>query len=98
MTNYNTIMVDVQERLSQLEERVKTIETRNSRVEKDKAWELSTFRKLLVAVLTYLTMVVVFYSLNSSEPWQNALIPTLGFLLSTFSFDMVRQIWMDKNH
>ena len=43
--------------LFDLEKRVSAIESRNQRVERDKQWETSLFRKITIAILTYLTII-----------------------------------------
>lgn len=47
-------------------DRVKTeiasIKERNIKVETDKAWEISWFRKLSIAVLTYIVVLLFFVS------------------------------------
>lgn len=75
------------------EKEIKKIQERNRRVELDKAWETSKTRKISVAVLTYFVMVLVMYSLNLDSPFIGAIIPTLGFTLSTFSLDFIKEIW-----
>ena len=49
------------------EKEIKKIQERNKRVELDKAWETSKTRKISIAILTYLVMVLVMYSLNMSN-------------------------------
>ena len=44
-----------------LEERVKSIEERNKRVEKDKAWETSIIRKVCICILTYVVVIIYSY-------------------------------------
>lgn len=80
----------------QLEKRIKAIEQRNTRVETDKAWETSVLRKVLIAILTYITITIFFYSINTPQPLVNAIVPTLGFLLSTLSMSLFRKVW-EKN-
>ena len=75
------------------EKEIKTIQDRNKRVELDKAWETSKTRKISIAILSYLVMVLVMYSLNMSNPFIGAIIPTLGFTLSTFSLDFIKEFW-----
>ena len=75
------------------EKEIKKIQERNKRVELDKAWETSKTRKISIAVLTYLVMVLVMYSLNMDNPFIGAIIPTLGFTLSTFSLDFIKAFW-----
>jgi len=75
------------------EKEIKKIQERNKKVELDKAWETSKTRKVSIAVLTYFVMVLVMYSLNMGSPFVGAIIPTLGFTLSTFSLDFIKAFW-----
>lgn len=74
-----------------LEQRIAEIELRNKRVELDKARETSTLRMLLVAWLTYLCIVLFFWVADLPQPRINALVPALGFLLSTLSLPYVKR-------
>ncbi len=78
------------------ESEIKSIKERNKRVELDKKWETSLERKLLVAALTYIVMALIFNSAQVPSPFFNALIPTLGFLLSTLALDFAKQQWVKK--
>ena len=42
--------------LKDLEKRIKKIESRNRKVESDKAWELSYTRRALIVIFTYLAI------------------------------------------
>ena len=75
------------------EKEIKKIQERNKKVELDKAWETSKTRKMSIAILTYFVMVLVMYSLNMGSPFIGAIIPTLGFTLSTFSLDFIKEFW-----
>lgn len=78
----------------ELKEEIAKIKERNKRVEKDKAWETSLTRKIVIAILTYI--VVVIYSIlikNVSNVYLTSLIPVIGFLLSTLSLNLIRKIW-----
>lgn len=75
------------------EKEIKKIQERNKRVELDKAWETSKTRKISIAILTYFVMVLVMYSLGMDSPFVGAIIPTLGFTLSTFSLDFIKAFW-----
>ena len=75
------------------EKEIIKIQQRNKKVELDKAWETSKTRKVSIAVLTYFVMVLVMYSLKMSSPFIGAIIPTLGFTLSTFSLDFIKEYW-----
>jgi hypothetical protein len=82
--------------LAQLALRVSSIEERNRRVELEKAWELSLTRKVSILALTYLVMILVFWSLGNTEYALNAIVPTLGFFLSTISLPKAK-VWWQKS-
>jgi hypothetical protein len=82
--------------LEELDRRITAIEQRNRRVEADKAWETSIYRKISLILLTYFVMCVVFWSLGSQPYWKNAIVPTLGFYLSTLSLSMIKSWYQRK--
>ena len=77
-----------------LETEISLIKERNRKVELDKAWETSLTRRLIIAVLTYLVIVVFFYSANLPKPFINSIVPTVGFVLSTMSLPWFKKMWM----
>lgn len=77
-----------------IEERLNKIEERNKRVELDKAWETSFVRILFVSVITYIAAIFVLYSIGVSRPYLSALIPVLGFILSTQSIPIIKKYWI----
>lgn len=77
-----------------LEERIKKIEERNSGVEKDKAWETSWTRKVLIAVFTYAAIALYLKFIVGIDPWVNAIVPTIGFLLSTLTLQYFKVFWV----
>jgi len=64
--------------MSNLEQEIAEIKERNRRVEADKAWETSWSRKDLVAALTYLVVVSVFWVAELPRPFVNAIIPSVA--------------------
>lgn len=82
----------------ELEERVIEITERNKRVELDKKWETSKTRKVCIAVLTYI-VVIIYTAITSktSNIFLSSLVPVMGFLLSTLSLKWVRKVWEKKN-
>lgn len=82
--------------LGELEQRVASIETRNKKVELDKAWETSLARKLFVAGLTYLTLGIFMQAIDVTKPWLNAVIPSIAFLLSTLTMPLLKD-WYVKH-
>lgn len=79
-----------------LEDRVTTLETRNKRVESDKAWETSWTRRIAIMALTYLTVVAYLHFVIKTEPWLNALVPVTGFLLSTLTVGYLKKSWVKR--
>ncbi|MEW6528447.1 MAG: hypothetical protein AB1391_01015 [Candidatus Micrarchaeota archaeon] len=77
-----------------IEQRVTEIEKRNTRVEVDKAWETSFTRKVLIAILTYVTIVLFFLVAKLPNPFINSIVPTAGFVLSTLSLSLFKRIWI----
>ncbi len=79
--------------LSDLEKRISEIERRNARVETDKAWETSWTRRGLLILFTYLSVGFYMQSIGIVSPWLNAIIPSLGFLLSTLTLPFFKNLW-----
>ncbi|MFA6170925.1 MAG: hypothetical protein WCW77_01950 [Patescibacteria group bacterium] len=82
--------------MEELKTEVEKIKDRNARVEADKAWETSWTRRMLVAFLTYLVIVIFFLTVKVPRPFINAIVPTLGFVLSTLSISYVKKLWLKK--
>ena len=80
--------------LEQLKKDIAEIKERNARVELDKAWEVSGARKVLITILTYIVIVLFFYFAHLPKPFLNAIVPTLGFLLSTLSVSYFKKLWI----
>lgn len=73
---------------------IEKIIKRNKKVEADKAWETSYSRKILIAVLTYVVIVLFFYFAWFDKPLINAIVPTTWFLLSTLSMWLFKKMWI----
>lgn len=80
--------------MKNLEKRLEAIEQRNRKVELDKAWETSWLRKILIAVLTYVTVVLFFLVAQLPKPFINSIVPTAGFVLSTLSLPFFKKVWI----
>lgn len=76
-----------------IEERLAVIEARNKKVESDKAWETSWTRRISIMVLTYLVIVAYLHFIVRIDPWINAIVPVLGFLLSTLTVGLIKNLW-----
>lgn len=82
--------------MKNIEKRLGLIEERNERVELDKAWETSWERRVVVAVLTYLVIVLFFFVAGLPKPFVNSIVPAVGFLLSTLSLSFFKKKWINN--
>jgi hypothetical protein len=82
--------------IQELENKVNSIIERNKKVELDKKWETSFTRKLSILILTYFTIVIFFFAIDLSNPFINAIVPALGFLLSTLSLPAIKKWWINN--
>lgn len=80
--------------LQELEEKIRKIEERNREVTIDKAWETSYTRRILLAVFTYLAIGFYLRVINVSQPWLNAIVPTVAFTLSTLTLPLFKSWWL----
>lgn len=76
-----------------LEERIVAIEQRNKNVETDKAWETSIARRVLLILFTYLSIGFYLHAIAVPDPWLNAIVPAIGFLLSTLTLPFFKNLW-----
>ncbi len=87
-------LAKVEARNAAIEARNAKIEARNAKVEADKAWEMSFTRRALIAIFTYLAIGAYLAAIRVSDPWLNALVPTVAFLLSTLALPFARDAWL----
>ena len=89
-------MKDLEKRIQKLEKEVIKIKLRNKKVELEKAWETSYFRRFLLILFTYLGISFYMEAVKIDKPWLNAVIPSIGFLLSTLTLPFFKEIWLKK--
>ncbi|OGG13297.1 hypothetical protein A3D77_05555 [Candidatus Gottesmanbacteria bacterium RIFCSPHIGHO2_02_FULL_39_11] len=80
--------------IEDLEQRLNKIEARNKKVEANKAWETSLARKIILVIITYLIVGLTLTTIKNPQPWINAIIPSLGFFLSTLTLSFVKDYWL----
>ncbi len=81
--------------LKGLKEKIKRIEDRNKKVEFDKAWELSYSRRFLLLLFTYLTIGFYLQAIRIPQPWLNAIVPAIAFMLSTLTLPFFKDLWLN---
>jgi hypothetical protein len=84
------------EEIENIKKELDLIKERNKRVEIDKAWETSKTRIISILVMTYIITAVVFYFIGVKSYLLSALIPSVGFYLSTQSLPFIKRIWINK--
>ncbi|MBI4426686.1 MAG: hypothetical protein HY567_03850 [Candidatus Kerfeldbacteria bacterium] len=80
-----------------LDQELQALKDRNARVEADKAWETSWLRALIIAGSTYVIAGITLQLVGASKPWLTALVPTLGFYLSTLTLPPVKRWWLGRH-
>lgn len=78
------------------EARLLAIEKRNSKVESDKAWETSLTRRALIILFTYLSIALYLKFVVRIDPWVNAVVPAVGFTLSTLTLPFFKNLWLKQ--
>ena len=84
--------------MADLEKRISAIEDRNKRVEKDKKWETSYTRRILLITFTYLAISLYLNAINVNNPWLNAIVPSIGLWLSTLTLPFFKKLWEKNIH
>jgi|SRR3989344_1988656 len=84
--------------IQKLEKEIELLKIRNQRVKLDKRWESSFARRFLIAIFTFLSIGIYLWVINVEKPWFNAIIPTIGFTLSTLSLPWFKEIWQKIHH
>jgi hypothetical protein len=80
--------------LEQLQQEIDTIKARNQAVETDKAWETSKTRRAILMLFTYLAIGLYLQSIKIENAWLNAIVPAVGFMLSTLTLPFFKRIWI----
>jgi hypothetical protein len=84
------------EEIELLKKRIDALEARNRRVEADKKWETSYTRRVLLFLFTYIAIGLYMWVIDVPRPWLNAIVPSVGFLLSTLTLPFFKDLWLRK--
>lgn len=83
--------------ITELRKEIELIKKRNASVETDKEWERSYLRRALVAIFTYLAISLYMWAVAIDRPFLNAIVPTVGFMLSTLTLPWFKKMWVKRN-
>ena len=81
---------------SEIKEELQVLKDRNGRVEAEKAWETSAARIGSIALGTYVIAGLALTMIGNDHPWRNALIPAIGYFLSTQSLPFLKKHWIAR--
>lgn len=76
-----------------IEKEIKKIQERNQRVEADKKWEVCLVRRFSITMLTYIFATIWLVSIGNVHPFLNAVIPAVGYFLSTLTLTVIKSWW-----
>ena len=62
-------------------------------MEGDKAWEISWTRRTFIAASTYILISIFLIIVQVGKPFLSAIIPTVAYLVSTFSLGILKSHW-----
>jgi hypothetical protein len=82
--------------ISDIKKRLSSIENRNRKVELDKAWETCWLRRFYILVLTYILIALYMNIIGVDKAWLNAVVPSLGFLVSTLTIGYLKLLWIKR--
>lgn len=89
-------MTDIDSQIKALNTEVEKIKARNRRVESDKAWEISKTRSIFIAISTYILIYFFMRLIGDDHPFLNAFVASTGYLISTFTYDVLKKWWLAK--
>ncbi len=75
---------------------IQQLKARNKKVEADKAWETSWTRRIVVALITYIIIVLFFFAAGLPNPFVNSIVPAVAFLVSTATIGLIKRLWLKK--
>lgn len=88
--------MNIEKEIQKLKAEIANIQERNQRVEADKAWELSRTRVGFIAITTYILIVGTMILIKDDHPFLNATIATIGYLISSASYNLLKKRWLSK--
>lgn len=80
--------------IQELEKEINAIKERNKRVETEKMWETSWTRRFFISLLTYFVISTFFLFAGVANPFVNAIVPAVAFILSTASLSILKDLWL----
>ena len=80
--------------LEDIRKELAEVRARNLRVEREKAWETSWARRLVIAGATWVGAWLWLLGLGAEHAALQALVPSGAYTLSTLSLPVLKRVWM----
>jgi hypothetical protein len=82
------------------DQEIHAIIERNKRVEAEKAWETSWFRRILISVITYISACAFLTTINEdyTKAYLPAFVPAIAYILSTMTLGPVKKWWIARKN
>lgn len=77
-----------------VEEEINALKARNARVDREKAWEVSAIRRICLLTLIFCVAWAFLAFLGIERAAFMALVPTLGYGISTLSLGLIKRWWL----
>jgi hypothetical protein len=74
------------------------LQSRNARVEADKAWEISKTRRGIIAAVTYITAFIYMQIVGLPYALFGAFVPAGGYVLSTMGLPYIKKYWLQHSY
>ena len=82
--------------LNEIQDEIRKLKARNKRVELDKAWEISWTRRILIALITYILIVIFMASVGLDEAYKAAIVPAIAYLISMSALPLFKKWWIKR--
>lgn len=79
-----------------LQAEIDTLRARELKLESYKAWETSYCRLGVLVTKTYIVAAVFLQTIGAQRPLVGALVPVLGYVISTLTLPIIRRWWVQR--
>ena len=93
-----TTIASISERLTHLQKEIDELHQRNYEKDRGKEFESSYTRVIFLMFVTYWTLFGYMALIGTSRPFLDAIVPTVGFNISTWSLPHVKELWIQARH
>lgn len=87
-------MARIDDDVERLKIQIRFLQERNFIKDKGKKFEGSYTRVSFIMLITYATISAYMYLIGVKDPLLNAIVPAVGFNLSTWSLPWLKKVWM----